>query len=39
MTTPPMKDLNTIQDNYEKYKDMFTTENNDIVTMESFYEL
>ncbi len=39
MTTPPMKDLNTIQDNYEKYKDMFTTEKNDIVTMESFYEL
>lgn len=31
--------LNTIQDNYEKYKDMFTTETNDVVTMESFYQL
>lgn len=31
--------LNTIQDNYEKYKDMFTTEKNDVVTMESFYQL
>ncbi len=39
MTTPPLKDLNTIQDNYEKYKDMFTTEKNDVVTMDSFYQL
>ncbi len=31
--------LNTIQDNYEKYKDMFTTEKNDVVTMDSFYQL
>ncbi len=31
--------VNTIQDNYEKYKDMFTTEKNDVVTMESFYQL
>ncbi len=31
--------VNTIQDNYEKYKDMFTTEKNDVVTMDSFYQL
>lgn len=31
--------INTIQDNYEKYKDMFTTDNNDVVTMDSFYQL
>lgn len=31
--------LNTIQDNYEKYKDMFSTEKNDVVTMDSFYQL
>ena len=26
---PTVDGLNTIQDNYEKYKDMFTTEKND----------
>lgn len=36
---PTVDGLNTIQDNYEKYKDMFTTEKNDVVTMESFYQL
>lgn len=36
---PTIDGLNTIQDNYEKYKDMFTTEKNDIVTMDSFYQL
>lgn len=36
---PTIDGLNTIQDNYEKYKDMFTTEKNDVVTMESFYQL
>lgn len=39
MTVPETKNLNTVQDNYEKYKDMFTTEKNDVVTMESFYQL
>ncbi len=34
-----MDGVNTIQDNYEKYKDMFTTEKNDVVTMDSFYQL
>ena len=31
--------INTIQDNYEKYKDMFTNKDNDLITMESFYQL
>ena len=31
--------INTIQDNYEKYKDMFTNKDNDLLTMESFYQL
>lgn len=31
--------INTIQDNYEKYKDMFTDKENDLITMESFYQL
>ncbi len=31
--------VNTIQENYEKYKDMFTDKKNDIVTMDSFYQL
>ncbi len=39
MTIPENKSLNSVQDNYEKYKDMFTTEKNDIVTMDSFYQL
>lgn len=36
---PTIDGLNTIQDTHEKYKDMFTTEKNDIVTMDSFYQL
>lgn len=31
--------IGSVQDNYEKYKDMFTTEKNNVVTMDSFYEL
>ncbi len=31
--------VGSIQENYEKYKDMFTTEQNDLITMDSFYEL
>ncbi|MBR4096474.1 MAG: flagellar hook capping protein [Oscillospiraceae bacterium] len=34
-----MDGVNTIQDNYEKYKDMFTDKKNDVVTMDSFYQL
>ena len=34
-----MDGVNTIQDNYEKYKDMFTDKKNDIFTMDSFYQL
>lgn len=36
---PTIDGLNTIQDNYEKYKDMFKNEKNDVVTMDSFYQL
>ncbi len=31
--------IGSIQDNYEKYKDMFTNKDNDLITMESFYQL
>lgn len=31
--------INTPQDIYEKYKDMFTTEKNNLITMDSFYQL
>lgn len=31
--------INSKQDIYEKYKDMFTTEKNDLITMDSFYQL
>lgn len=34
-----MDRVNTIQDNYEKYKDMFTDKKNDVVSMDSFYQL
>lgn len=31
--------INTPQDIYQKYKDMFTTEKNNLITMDSFYQL
>ena len=31
--------IGSIQDNYEKYKDMFTNKDNDLITMDSFYQL
>lgn len=31
--------INTVQDNYEKYKDMFSDKENDLITMDSFYQL
>lgn len=31
--------INSKQDIYEKYKDMFTTDKNDLITMDSFYQL
>lgn len=36
---PTIDGLSTIQDTHEKYKDMFKNEKNDIVTMDSFYQL
>ena len=29
----------TPQSNYEKYKDLFTEKKNDLITMDSFYQL
>lgn len=43
MSTVDMKSgiegIGSIKENYEKYKDMFTTEQNDLITMDSFYSL
>ncbi len=39
MNTDITQSINSKQDIYEKYKDMFTTEKNDLITMDSFYQL
>lgn len=39
MQTSALDKIATGQDNYEKYKDLFTTDKGDVVTMDSFYKL
>lgn len=39
MKTSALDNIATGRDNYEKYKDMFTDETKDVVTMDSFYKL
>lgn len=39
MQTSPLDKIATGESNYEKYKDLFTDDRNDVVTMDSFYKL
>ncbi len=39
MQTSPLDKIATGESNYEKYKDLFTDDKNDVVTMDSFYKL
>lgn len=39
MQTSPLDKIATGESNYEKYKDLFTNDKNDVVTMDSFYKL
>lgn len=39
MQTSPLDKIATGESNYEKYKDLFTDDKKDVVTMDSFYKL
>lgn len=39
MHTSPLDKIATGESNYEKYKDLFNDDRNDVVTMDSFYKL
>ena len=39
MQTSPLDKIATGESNYEKYKELFTDDRNDVVTMDSFYKL
>lgn len=39
MQTSPLDKIATGESNYEKYKNLFTDDKNDVVTMDSFYKL